>query len=142
VVYSGPDGHYVIFAERGHWDYEELLSMSLIYVQRYGREVYFIVEAAGSGISLIQSLRKYGLNCFDYHPKDDKMVRASYALPIIHSGRLYIVDKEGHNEWVEPYINELVSFPHGRFDDQVDSLVQVLNWAEQRANPGGSFYIL
>ena len=32
----------------------------------------------------------------------------------------------GCDNWVEPYINELVIFPNGRFDDQVDSLVQAL----------------
>jgi phage terminase large subunit-like protein len=47
------------------------------------------------------------------------------------------VSEPGNNEWVEPYINELVSFPNGRFDDQVDSLVHALTWAEPRVNPGG-----
>jgi hypothetical protein len=33
---------------------------------------------------------------------------------------------------MEGYINEFVTFPHGRFDDQVDSLVQLANWCERR----------
>lgn len=140
VIYSNQNGHHVLFAERGRWDYEVLLNKALSYVQRYGREVNFIVEAAGSGISLYQSLLKKGLCCFTYKPRVDKMTRASYVLPIIHAGRLYILNQEGQNAWVEPYINELVSFPHGRFDDQVDSLVQGLNWAERRVNPDGRFY--
>lgn len=140
MIYSNQNGHHVLFAERGRWDYEMLLGKVLSYVQRYGREVNFIVEAAGSGISLYQSLRKKGLRCFYYKPHVDKMTRASYVLPIIHAGRLYILNQEGQNAWVGPYINELVSFPHGRFDDQVDSLVQGLNWAEKRVNPGGNFY--
>ena len=68
------------------------------------------------------------------------MVRAALVLPIFHAGRVYILNKQGENNWVEPYINELLSFPNGRFDDQVDSLVQALNWAEPRANPGGRCY--
>lgn len=139
VVYSNEDGHHVLFAERGRWDYETLVSKARAHIDRYGEEIVFIIEAAGSGISLYNTLKKAELRCFYYRPKDDKGVRAAYALPIIHSGRLYIVDKEGKNEWVEPYINELVSFPHGRFDDQVDSLVQVLTWAERQINPHGNY---
>jgi predicted phage terminase large subunit-like protein len=141
VGYSNEDGHYVLSAERGRWDYEALLAKVVRYAERF-REVTFIVEAAGSGISLISSLRRARLNCISHYPKEDKMVRAAYALPIFHSGRVYIRNIEGHNDWVEPYINELVSFPYGRFDDQVDSLVQALRWAERRVNPPGTFYLV
>jgi phage terminase large subunit-like protein len=60
----------------------------------------------------------------------------------VHAGRVFIVNKEGKNGWVEPFINEVVTFPQARFDDQVDSLVQVLLWAEPRVNPAGRFYTL
>jgi predicted phage terminase large subunit-like protein len=140
LVYCSRSGHYVISAERGRWDYEGLLAKSLSYVDRYGREIYFIVESAGSGISLIQSLRKSGMRCFSYAPKDDKMTRAAYAIPIFHSRRVSILNQEGKNQWVESYLNEFLTFPYGRFDDWVDSLVQLLPWAERRLNPGGKYF--
>ncbi len=140
LVYGNHDGYYVLFAERGRWDYETIKAKASLYVRRLGRDVHFFVEAAGCGISLIHALRKAGLKCFWYFPKDGKSVRAAYALPIIHSGRVHILNREGHNDWVEPYINEFVTFPHGRFDDQVDSLVQLLPWAEKRINPGGNYF--
>lgn len=140
LVYSDVTGHYVLFAERGHWDYEMLRDKAWSYVQRYGRDIFFIVEAASNGIALISTLIKAGLNCFHHKPRDDKVRRAIHAVPIIESGRLYILSKEGHNDWVEPFINELVTFPFGLFDDQVDSLVQVLCFAEPRVNPGGGIY--
>jgi len=140
LVYGNRDGYYVLFAERGRWDYETLKEKASSYVRRLGRDVHFIVEAAGCGISLLQALGKARLKHFWYFPKDGKEVRAAYALPIIHSGRVHIVSEEGKNAWVEPYLNEFVTFPHGRFDDQVDSLVQLLPWAERRINPGGSYF--
>lgn len=139
LIYANKDGYHVTFAERGRWDYETLKARTLAYIKRYGPETTFIVEAAGSGVSLILALRKAGIRCFHYYPKDEKVTRAAYALPIIHSGRVLILDKPGQNDWVEAYINEFVTFPHGRFDDQVDSLVQFLPWAEQRINPGGTY---
>jgi predicted phage terminase large subunit-like protein len=35
-------------------------------------------------------------------------------------------------EWLENFRTELLQFPKGRYDDQVDSLSQFLNWLEQR----------
>ena len=139
--YSNQDGHYVLSVERGHWDYEMLLAKALEYAKRYPR-ITFIVEAAGSGISLILYLRKALMPCFTHRPTDDKMTRAAFTLPIFHEKRVYVVSKEGENDWVEPFINELVTFPHGRFDDQVDSLVQALRWAEPRVNPIGKMYLI
>jgi len=141
IGYSNRDGHYVLFAERGRWDYESLKDRVLAHAKRH-RDVTFIVEEAGSGISLLQYLRRSGANCFWHRPNRDKVERAALVLPIFHAGRVNLVSQEGRNSWIDPYINELVSFPHGRFDDQVDSLVQALRWAEPRANPQGRIYFI
>ena len=138
LVYVDSTGYYVLFAERGRWDYESLLARVQTYIRRFGQETTFLVEAAGAGISLISTLRKARVKCFHYFPKDGKVVRAAYALPVFHSGRVHILDKAGENEWVEGYLNEFATFPHGRFDDQVDSLVQLINWCERRFFSGGS----
>jgi predicted phage terminase large subunit-like protein len=112
-----------------------LLAKVSAYRKRWGTQVIFLVEAAGAGVSLISTLRKVGASCFHYYPRDGKEVRAAYVLPVIHSGRVFIVDRGEKDSWVEPYLNEFASFPHGRFDDQVDSLVQLINWGERRFFP-------
>ncbi|MET4120500.1 hypothetical protein ABIB90_007540 [Bradyrhizobium sp. JR4.1] len=35
--------------------------------------------------------------------------------------------------WLDEYLSELLAFPYGRHDDQVDSTSQFLNWAATRA---------
>jgi len=133
LMYADERGYFVMFAERGRWDYETLLSKAKGYIRRHGRRLSLIVEYAGSGVSLYQSLRRVHLGlCYNYMPKDDKQTRAACAVPIVRYGLLHIVNQEGKNDWVETYVDELVNFPHARFDDQVDSLVQVLNFAENR----------
>lgn len=133
VIYSCRDGHFVLFADRGRWDYETLLYKAKQLAEKYKKHNFvFIVEAAGSGISLILSLRKAGHSCFSSSPAMGKTTRACIVLPIIYAKKLFILNIEGKNNWVEPYINEIVSFPHGRFDDQVDSLVHALYYAEPR----------
>jgi predicted phage terminase large subunit-like protein len=138
--YSNTDGHFVLKVERGRWDYEMLKRKALSYLRRIRDEVFFIVEAAGSGISLIECMKKAQLRCVPHRAKHDKVVRASVVLPLFLDGRVHICNLKSHNGWVEGFINELLTFPNGRHDDQVDSLVQALRWAEPLVNPGGRFY--
>jgi phage terminase large subunit-like protein len=35
-------------------------------------------------------------------------------------------------KWLIDFRTEPLQFPHGKYDDQVDSLSQFLNWVEQR----------
>ena len=112
------------------------------YVRHFGDDVIFIVEAAGSGISLIEYMRKAQLRYFHHQAKHDKVERASLVLPLFLAGRVHICNLKSHNGWVEEFINELLTFPNGRHDDQVDSLVQALSWAEPRVNPAGRCYFV
>lgn len=134
LIYSKDAKHYVLHAERGRWDYETLKRKADAYVLKYGKIIYFIVENASAGTSLIYYLRNKRLNCFHSTPKHDKVVRVAKVLPTIESGRLHIVSRTGHNAWVEPLLAEMVNFPNGRFDDQVDSLTQALSWVEPKVN--------
>lgn len=59
-------------------------------------------------------------------PGEDKVVRAARVLPWVERG-ISLLSVAGSNAWVEPYLNEFMSFPNGRNDDQVDSLVQLLH---------------
>lgn len=140
--YSNSEGHFVLNVTRGRWDYETLKSKALRYVRRFGDNMIFIVEAAGSGISLIEYMRKERLRSFPYKAKYDKVTRASFVLPLFAAGRVHICNVKSANGWVEEFINELLTFPNGRYDDQVDSLVQALCWAEPRVNPGGRCYLV
>jgi predicted phage terminase large subunit-like protein len=115
---------------------------ALSYARRFGDDVIFVVEAAGSGISLIEYMRKAQLRCFHHRAKHGKVERASLVLPLFLAGRVHICRMKSHNGWVEEFINELLTFPNGRHDDQVDSLVQALRWAEPRVNPCGKAYLV
>jgi phage terminase large subunit-like protein len=39
--------------------------------------------------------------------------------------------------WLADYINELTSFPQGKFDDQVDSTAQALAWISEAGREQG-----
>jgi predicted phage terminase large subunit-like protein len=48
------------------------------------------------------------------------------------AGRVH-VPTEAH--WLNDYIKELLTFPKGRHDDQVDSTAQVLDWLRKGQGP-------
>lgn len=143
LVYAYDTNYYVLKAERGRWDFESLLNKTMAYRNlASGRDVTFVIERAGAGISLIQQLKRNRVPyVFHYEPKDGKQTRAAYAVPAFHQRRVFVVNLPGRNAWVEPYVNEFLSFPHGRFDDQVDSLVQLINFADNGRNrEAGAYY--
>lgn len=138
--YSDETGHYILNAERGRWDYEALKGKAL-HLANIFPEATFVVEHASSGISLIQYMKKHGISVMPHLAKGDKMARAALVIPIFADKRVSIVRRAGHEAWIEPLINEFLSFPFGRFDDKVDSVVQALRWAEPWVNPGGKVYL-
>lgn len=139
LVYYDGNGFYVLYADRGHWDFETLRDR-LIQSRKKFPNVIFVIEAAGIGISMIHSLRKLGLPAWSYHPKDSKMVRASRVVPIFADNRVFIHNLEGSNDWVGPFMTEFLSFPFGANDDWVDSISQLLFWADNRGVVRGYSY--
>lgn len=59
--------------------------------------------------------------------KADRMVAQSAQ---IEAGHLHLPDDAG---WTDDFLNEVLAFPSGRHDDQVDALSQFLAWASSRA---------
>ena len=79
-----------------------------------------LVETVGAGVSLWQRLRqKLPLMVTSITPKDDKATRMMAQTPVIERGQVWI-PKEAL--WLDAFERELVSFPNGKHDDQVDSL--------------------
>jgi hypothetical protein len=55
----------------------------------------------------------------------DKIMRMHSVTSTIENGFVHLPEKAA---WLAEYLHELVTFPNGRFDDQVDSTSQALDW--------------
>ncbi|WP_204325932.1 phage terminase large subunit [Sulfitobacter sediminilitoris] len=85
-----------------------------------------LIEEAGSGVQLIQDLRRSGgLNIRGIIPKGDKQTRLLGVTPLIESGKVAIPKNA---PWLATFQHEVILFPKGKHDDQVDSLSQFLIW--------------
>jgi predicted phage terminase large subunit-like protein len=84
-----------------------------------------IVERAGSGISLHQNIYDPSTRSWiqNIRPVGSKQDRASQQSPKFERGEIWLPRSA---PWLKTFEEEYVQFPHGKFDDQVDSMVQFL----------------
>jgi predicted phage terminase large subunit-like protein len=84
------------------------------------------IEDAGSGQSLIQEMRSgSGVAVIGWKPgAHDKTSRLNMVTPLIEGGRVFIPQEA---DWLEDWLNEIVSFPSSKNDDQVDGFVMGLD---------------
>lgn len=87
-----------------------------------------LIEEAGSGTGLIQVLSEDGIHAIGIKPTQDKISRANIVTPIFEAGRVLFPD---FLPFLDDLRNEMLAFPRGRNDDQVDSIVQALNWHQE-----------
>lgn len=97
-----------------------------------------LLEDSNHGRSLYQSHRSkapFDLIAIPAKRKggSDKEFKFSAITSIFESGRFFIPDDE---IWAEKYIEELITFPGGKHDDQVDATSNGLSWADNFTKRG------
>jgi predicted phage terminase large subunit-like protein len=89
-----------------------------------------IIEYANSGIPLVRELRAAGsMRVVGYTPRLDKLVRFSAQGAKLETGR-FLLPRTA--PWLPALKRELLGFPNTRYDDQVDSVTQFLEWTGSR----------
>jgi predicted phage terminase large subunit-like protein len=126
---------HLLQVARGHWTVMQMKEQILALVS-YWKADLIIVEDTSSGMSLIQFLREHrSINVIGRRSKDDKETRMARQQGRFEAGRI-LLPKEA--PWLAEFEKELLAFPHGRYDDQVDALLLSLDWLsenEQYVNP-------
>jgi len=99
-----------------------------------------LIEDHSSGTQLIQELRaESGLQPSAIMPTADKLTRAVVQSAKIEAGSVQIPSQA---PWLEAFLLEVAAFPDGRFDDQIDSMTQFLEWVSSRPMPDAPFVIV
>lgn len=75
------------------------------------------VETKSMGLTLFQTLRRSGLPVRELKAETDKIIRALPVMARMEAGTVYFL---AHAPWLGEYENELLYFPNGEHDDQVD----------------------
>ena len=91
-----------------------------------------LIEDKSSGTSLIQELKAAGVYSIEPYvppPGSDKYFRTSAQSVKFENGRVFLPMQAS---WLDDYIREITAFPGGRYDDQVDSTSQALEFLETK----------
>jgi predicted phage terminase large subunit-like protein len=115
---------HVLEVIRGKFPFEVLKRKIIEVKQRY-RVSTLLIESSPISLGLIQSLREQSINVAQFKPSTDKRARVIAQCDLFAGGSIRLPVKA---PWLESFLNELLSFP-GRHDDQVDALVQGIEWA-------------
>jgi predicted phage terminase large subunit-like protein len=123
--------------DRDRLEYPELKARVIALRRRWMADVV-LIEKAMSGHALYSDLRQ---DCFSGRlampvnvfqpvvPVHDKETRFDAQTAKIQEGRVKFPAKA---DWLADFWQEFRAFPMGRYDDQVDSVSQFLNWMGSR----------
>jgi predicted phage terminase large subunit-like protein len=129
-VVLGRVGHriHVLRVERHKMPFVEQLMLVRELTRTYPR-AHIVVEAANSGIALTQELRRqFGLHVTRVSARHSKEQRAVVVAPMLENGDVCLPEQA---EWLEAFLREVRSFPHGANDDMVDAFVHGLRFLKR-----------
>jgi predicted phage terminase large subunit-like protein len=92
---------------------------------KYPKAYMKLIEDKANGTAVIDYLKNEITGIIPVEPKGGKEVRASAVAPQWEAGNIFLPDPS-IAPWVNDFIDELLQFPTGKHDDQVDSMTQML----------------
>jgi predicted phage terminase large subunit-like protein len=129
VLQVRDDTVYVLDVFRERLEYPEL-KRKAIELHRRWRNVtnryYLLIENKGSGMPLIQDLKRDNIHAIAIEPRDDKVIRMNGQTARIEAGSIYL-PQQAH--WLDEFRKELMAFPVSRHSDQIDAFSQGLDHA-------------
>jgi predicted phage terminase large subunit-like protein len=109
---------------RGQLRFDDLRRKILEVKRRVGTGT-LLIEDSPISKGLIQSLEESSINVTRYSPETDKRSRLIAQSDLFAGGSIRLPKNA---PWLEDFTAELLAFPGGRHDDQVDALTQGLAW--------------
>ena len=129
TAFVGKNDIYILDIFKGRLDYPEL-KKKIISMRKQYKATTLLIEDKGSGTGLIADLKTDGVRSIGINPVADKVVRMSTCSAKIEDGSV-LLPKDA--PWMDDFKMELLAFPNGKHDDQVDALSQLINWTRERS---------
>ena len=119
---------YLLDVMRARLEFPELRRkvIELHWKWRSACQYALLIENKGSGMSLIQDLRRNGINAIGIRPVVDKVMRMNAHTARIEAGAVFLPQRAG---WLEDFRREALAFPASPHNDQVDAFSQALDRA-------------
>lgn len=129
--------HYLVHVERQKLEYPAMKKL-VNDMGRKWRADTVLVEDKGNGTAYIQECRgkqPFAILAITPEAEGDKEFRFDSITTMIEEGVVFLPEQA---PWLAEYENELLAFPDGTFDDQVDMTSQYLKRARKKGKYGTS----
>jgi predicted phage terminase large subunit-like protein len=134
--------YYLLDMFRRRLNFPELLAAVIAEAERHS-PAEILIEDAAAGIQLCQYLRLERPTRMPepkaVKPERDKVTRAHTISHVIEQGRVFLPINA---PWLEGLRTELIQFPFGRHDDQIDSITQFLGRVEAQRLRGAAVQVV
>lgn len=115
---------YLLDLVRGRFEVQDL-RREILRLSKHWRVNATVIEDTELGRAMAYDLRRGDLIIFLLPARYDKEARLLAQVARFEAGSVYLPVE---TPWLTDYVSELLAFPNGRNDDQVDATSQALNW--------------
>ncbi len=124
---------YLIDQIRGRMDFVQTASAVMELSKKYPTVTRRLVEDKANGTAIISALKEKVHGIVPVTPTESKESRAYAVTSLFEAGNVFLPNPE-LNPWVRrELLPELLVFPSGKHDDQVDAMTQALNHLKNSA---------
>jgi predicted phage terminase large subunit-like protein len=124
---KGPD-YYLIDQVRRRMGFTDTCDAIETLSRKWPKAKKKLVEKKANGAAVIDHLRRKLGGFVPIEPEGGKVSRANRASDVFETGNVYL---PAEADWLQEYIDELLAFPQGSADDQVDCTSQSINYSEE-----------
>jgi predicted phage terminase large subunit-like protein len=127
--------HFLVDVIRKQLEFTELTAEIDRVCKRHEADA-LLVEAKGNGLAYLQLKKDGGAPCALISIEvgtNSKEFRFDKVSPMFEAGVIYLPERAS---WLADYEKELIAFPNGKNDDQVDMTSQYLDWSRVKRRGG------
>ena len=120
-------GFYLVDQIRGRFDFVTTLRKFVEFTRKHDYCVRKLIEDKANGTAVINTLKSRMSGIIPIVPHESKEARASAVTTLWEAHNVFLPNPDKY-QWVSrEFIPELLVFPGGKHDDQVDCMTQALN---------------
>lgn len=124
--------YYLLDRDKRRLAFSETCDALRALTRKWPKAVAKVVEDAANGAAVADHLKREVTGIRLVKPLGGKEARANAVEPIFDSGNMWF-PHPSIAPWIEDFIEELMAFPAGLHDDQVDALTQGLAYLHKRS---------
>lgn len=122
---KGPD-YYLVDQVRRRMGFVDTCEAMRLLSLKWPKARRKLVEKKANGDAVMDAMKHLG-GLVPVEPKGGKVSRANAVTWMFEAGNVWLPEEA---DWLQEYIDELLSFPQGANDDQVDNTTQSLTHAD------------